>query len=99
MEEEMTSEQKEKLLLWSNQRDALLSEIAVLADQKGKLLKDNAEITASSIDTAQRIEQAKGRMAELDEKEADYISIVSAQIPDLLAEKARLEATITGLKK
>lgn len=98
-EEQITPEQKEQLNNWSIQRDALLGEIALLKNEKESLLKANAEIAISSIDIANRIEQSKGRMAELDRQETDYINIIAVEIPALESQKTKLETEIPNLQK
>lgn len=98
-EEQITPEQKEQLSNWSIQRDTLLNEIANLTNEKETLSKANTEIALSSIDISNRIEQSKGRMEELDRQEADYINIISVEIPGLESQKTKLETEIPNLKE
>ena len=97
--EELSPEQKEQLSNWSIQRDALLTELALLKEENEKLTQRNIEIADSSTEISEKIQQSIGRMEELDKQENLYKEIVAVEIPALEIVKTRLQTEITALKK
>lgn len=98
MEPTITPEQNEQLKTWASERDAVLSEIAVLKDQREKLIKANQEVAQSYTEIITKIQQSIGRMEELDLKEKDWELIMSNEVADLRVEKTKLETILTDLK-
>ena len=73
---DITPEQKEQLNNWSIQRDALLGVIAGLNKEKDSLNQKIKELSITSTELDNKIQQSIGRMAELDNTEKLYMDIV-----------------------
>jgi len=99
MEQEITPEQKAYLATFAGQRDAALLEISNLQTVKERLEKTNKELAASSTDIHNQVQQAMGRLAELDKTEKEYDSIVSGSLMENMIKKTRLEGNVTSLEK
>jgi chromosome segregation ATPase len=92
-------EQNAQLSVWAGQRDAILSEIAVLRTEKESLTRSNKELAASNTDLETRINQILGRISELDKQEAEQVYIMSTDLASQKVEKAALEGDAANLRK
>lgn len=99
MDQEINPEQKEQLVTWAGQRDAILSEISNLEISKEKLRKENEDLAESSTVIANRMFVIEGRIEELKKKEAELPLLISKEIVDLKSQKSSLESDITNLSK
>ena len=99
MEPTITPEQEAQLKTWASERDAVLSEISTLTDQRDKLIKYNQEASASYTEIITKIQQSIGRMEELDLKEKDWETIMSNEVADFRVERTKLEVQLIDLKK
>lgn len=98
MEPTITPEQEAQLKAWASERDAVLSEIAILRDEKEKLTKSNQEASASYSEILTKVQQSIGRMEELDLKEKEWEVIMSNEVADLRVEETKIEDKLTDLK-
>ena len=96
---EMTPAQKKELDTWVIKRDAILRSIATLSTQEEGLKKSNLVWAESNTDLEGRINLAKGRLKELDERELERSKLVSKEVSDLEARKATLLAEIPPIEK
>jgi len=99
MDPEILPEQKEKLESWAAKRDALLSEISVLEDQKNNLTKVISEKAVQSTELDNKILRSEGAIKVMDKHEEEYSGVMANEIGDLMAQKASLNAEIVGLKE
>ena len=95
----MTAEQKEKLLTWSGQRDALLLEISNLRTLQEKLQITNKELAASNTDIVAQMNLVKGRIEELKIKETEIPLVISKEVASLQSQKSTLESEIPLFNK
>ena len=98
MDQEMTTEQKEQLVTWAEQRDALLFELSNLRTESEKLQKINKETAASKTDMETKMNIIIGRISELKNREIDLIPTITQTNSDLRGEKGMLQAEVAGLK-
>jgi hypothetical protein len=98
MEPTITPEQEAQLKTWASERDTVLSEIAVLKNQKDIITKYNQDAAESYTEMITKIQQSIGRMVELDLKEKDWEVIMSNEVADLRTEKTKLETQLTNFK-
>lgn len=96
---DITPEQKEQLNNWSIQRDALLGVIAGLNKEKDSLNQKIKELSITSTELDNKIQQSIGRMAELDNTEKLYMDIVDTRLPELESKKTKLEVELNSLSK
>jgi chromosome segregation ATPase len=96
---ETTPEQKANLETWAGQRDALLSEISSLQNQKEKLEEVVKNAAASYTDIETSCNQVLGRIVELNRKEAELPLLISKEVASLQSQKTVLESEITNLTK
>ena len=94
----MDPKQIEQIKSWSEQRDALLLEISVLEDKKGKLLQANKEIAQSNSEIEGRIARMHGKLEEEERIEKIILLSTSNEIAELKSEKAVLESEVVALK-
>ena len=95
----MTSEQKENLKTWAEQRDSILSEISVLRTENERLQKINKDLANSNTDIEARMNEIKGRIVELKIKEDELPLVISREVAFLQSRKSTLEAEIASLSK
>jgi len=98
MDQELTKEQKDQLVTWSGQRDAMLSEISNLELAREKIKEGNEGLTASYTDIHNEMNVIKGRVIELKKKEAELPLLISKEVAKLQASKTKLESETTHLK-
>ena len=98
MDQELTKEQKDQLVTWSGQRDAMLSEISNLELAREKIKEGNKGLTASYTDIHNEMNVIKGRIIELKKKEAELPLLISKEVAKLQASKTILESETTHLK-
>jgi len=94
-----TKEQKVQLKTWAEQRDAFLSEISHLKNEKEKLQITNKELASSSSDIEARMNEIRGRIDELKIKESELPKVISKEVAFLDSKKSILESEITNLGK
>jgi len=99
MDPEMTSEQKENLKTWAEQRDSILSAVSVLISEREKLQRINNELTASNTDIETRMNEIRGRIEELKIKESELPLAISKEVAFLQSKKDTLSAEINSLSK
>jgi len=99
MNPELTTEQKDKLKTWAEQRDSLLSEISNLRITEETLQKTNKELAASSTEIHKKMDEIRGRIEELKIKESELPLVVSKEVAFLQSKKSTLESEITNLSK
>lgn len=99
MDQVITAEQKEQLKTWAGQRDAILLEISGLRDEKKDLQTMNGGLALSCTDIENRMNEVKGRIEELKQKEVELLSLVSKEVASLQSQKSTLEAEIPLLKQ
>ena len=97
--EEITREQKAQLKTWAGQRDVLLSEISILRDEKQKLENSIKEIADSHTRVIADMQVIEGRIFELNEKEAEYESVMDIGLAQKIMDKTVLENQIPELEK
>ena len=95
----MTTEQKENLVTWAQQRDALLLEISNLKTESETLQRRNRESAEARADTEVQMHIIQGRIIELKNSEADLLPLISQEISTLEIKKGKLEAEIPILFK
>jgi chromosome segregation ATPase len=96
---ELTLEQKKELNSWSEKRDSILKEISVISIQLEEKNKKSIELSESNTEIETRINQGKGRLIEIDEKEKERSKLISKEISDLQIEKSTLQVEVSSLKK
>jgi len=96
--EEITPEQNSQLGSWAKKRDTVLAEISVAQIEKEKLERENTALAGSTKDIDRRIGETIGRMDELNKREKEYESTVSAELADLTSQKTGLQADVSALK-
>lgn len=99
MNPEITKEQQEQLSSWASQRDLLLSEISSLRDTERKLHQRNEELSSSSSEIINKMNQAKGRIEELKIKEAELPELTRKDVSTLKVIKSGLETEILFFKE
>lgn len=99
MEPEISPEQKAQLSTWVGKRDRLLLEISTLRTEKETLVSKNGELATSNTDLESRANQIFGRIAELEIKEEEFATMVSADTAAKQVEKAALEGDAANLRK
>ena len=97
--QEITPEQKEQLKTWAGQRDALLSEISALRDEKEGLEQKNREVADSNTEITASINKVIGRIEELEKKEKDLVTRQLIELSRIQVEKAGVESDIENLSK
>lgn len=97
--EEITPEQKAYLETFAGKRDAALLEISNLRNQSESLASLNKLLAASNTEIQTQVQQAVGRLTELDKIEKEYDDVVSGSLTKHLIEKTRLESEVTNLQK
>ena len=90
---------QEQLNSFAAQRDALLLEVSTLKTEQEGLTKKNKELAVSNTEIEQRVNQAIGRIKELQDREADLLASISKEVSLLQNEKNLLEVTVSTLKK
>jgi len=99
MAEEFTTEQKQQLKTWAEQRDELLSGISVLKTEKEKLESKNKELASSRSEIEAAMNVIKGRIEELKIKEKELPEVISKEVAFFQSKKTSLESEITVLQK
>jgi len=99
MVEEFTTEQKNQLKTWAEQRDEILLEISNLRTAEEKQRATNKELTASNTDIEFRYHEIKGRIEELKIKESELPVLILKEVAFLESKKTTLEAQIPILEK
>lgn len=98
MNPDFTAEQNSQLLTWVDQRDALLSELAVLRDEKQVLLGENTQLRSENSLLIQSINENKGRIAEIEANEEERGRLISIDLVNLNSNKTKLEVTVSYLQ-
>lgn len=96
---ELNPEQKKQLTGWATQRDHLLNKIGALATELETKEKKNSELSITRTDIETSINKGLGRLAQIDEQEAERAKLLSKEISDLEKIKTTLQAEIPGLQK
>lgn len=96
--EPLLPSQIEQLKTWAAQRDAILLENSVLRNENLELSKKIKEFADSKTLIEAEINQAQGRLNELNIREAEYEEIVSTKLSELLIKKTQVETEITHLE-
>lgn len=99
MNPELTTEQKEQLKTWAEQRDAITSEILILRTEQERLQKISKDLSVSHTATVTEMNEIKGRIEELKIKENELSSVIAKEVASLQSEKSRLEAVVPALEK
>ena len=99
MEPEITPEQNAQLRAWAGQRDAILSELAILRAEKESLTCSNKELAASNTDLENRANHLLGRIEELTKKEGEMATLTSSEVAAIKIEKAALEGDAASLRR
>jgi predicted nucleic acid-binding Zn-ribbon protein len=99
MNEELTTEQKENLKTWSEQRDSILSDISVLKTENEKLQKINNDLSNSNTEIETRMNEIRGRIEELKIKESEIPLVILKEVAHLQSKKTTLESEIDSLTK
>lgn len=97
--DDLTPEQKKQLKTWAFQRDALLRDIAVLQEEKKEKQTTNHNLATSNTDIQIQINQAEGRLIELNKKEEEFKNLLSTETAGLMAEKTKLQSEVPTLQK
>ncbi len=98
MNPELTPEQQAQLNNWVGQRDSILKEIANARVEEEKLNTSNKNLSQSNTEIANKIQQGIGRLEEIDRREAERKTLVSAEVAGLETKKTGLETTVTSLE-
>lgn len=96
---EITPAQQNQLNAWALQRDTILGEISRLEIEKEEKTKRNEALTASNTDIETRINEGRGRLAEIEIQEQERIKLVSREVVALETQKTTLQAEIPALKQ
>jgi len=96
---ELTLQQKKELDSWSTKRDSILKEIGVISTQLEEKNKKSVELSESNTEIETRINQGKGRLIEIEEKEKERSKLISKEVSDLQIEKSTLQVEVSSLKK
>lgn len=99
MVEEFTTEQKNQLKTWAEQRDEILLEISNARATEEKLQATNKDLAAGNTDIEFRYHEIRGRIEELKIKEGELPALISKEVAFLESKKASLEAQIPVLEK
>lgn len=84
---------------WDQQRDEILREIAILANEKNTLEKLNKDLGLNYADLQTSISEVKGRIDELNNLEERLKTSLSTEVSDLTILKSNLESEIELKKK
>jgi len=96
---ELTTEQKDQLKTWAEQRDAFLHAIQVLRVEEEKLQSINKDLANSNSDIENRMNVISGRIEELKIKESELPEVISKEVAFLESKKTTLESEIMNLGK
>jgi len=96
---ELTPGQKKELETWSARRDSILGEIGVLSTELENKRKKSSELSLSNTEIETRINQGKGRLAEITENEKDRAKLIPKEIADLQTLKSTLQVEVSSLQK
>jgi predicted nucleic acid-binding Zn-ribbon protein len=99
MDQEFTTEQKEQLKTWAEQRDFISSEILILRAENEHLQKVNRELAESNTSIVAKMNDVRGRIDELVAKENELPSMMLREVASLQSTKATLEAEVASLSK
>ena len=99
MDQEFTTEQKNQLVTWAEQRDALLLEISNLRVAEETLQKANKALAESNTNIENRMIEIRGRIEELKIKESELPPVISREVATLQSQKSTLQAEVADLKK
>jgi len=97
--DELTTEQRDNLKTWAEQRDSLLSEISILRVSSETLQNTNKELAESNTDMEDRMNVIRGRIVELKIKEGELPEVILKEVAFLQSKKSTLEAEIPVLIK
>lgn len=97
--EDLNPEQKKQLKTWAFQRDALLRNIADLQEARKIEETKNHNLADSNTEIQTKINQAEGRLIELNKKEEEFRGLISKETFDLLIERTKLQTEIPALEK
>ena len=97
--DEFTTEQKDSLKTWAEQRDEVLLEIETSRVTNEKLQIVNKELADSNTDIEARINVIIGRIEELKIKESELPKVISKEVALLESKKTTLESEVILLGK
>ena len=95
---ELTPEQKKQLGAWVVQRDAILQSISEKRVEEQGLIESVKNLCATQSEVHDEIERSKGRLEELQKKEAEFGSLTTVENAALREEKSRLQTEISGFE-
>ncbi len=93
-----TPEQNKQLTSWVSERDAILADISLKRTEYEEISKKTSALTETHTDLENRINQAIGRLLEIERVEASRAGLTSIELASLREEKAILQSELTGLK-
>ena len=97
--DEFTTEQKDSLKTWAEQRDEILLEIGNSKVINEKLQAVNKDLANSNTDIETRMNVIIGRIEELKIKESELPAVISKEVALLESKKTTLESEIPLLNK
>lgn len=89
---ELTPAQRNVIRTWTEERDALRTEIGTLTTERDNLQRQHADGVNALGDINNRIAKARGRILELEALEERHRTSVATDVAELEARKSRLEA-------
>lgn len=99
MAPELSTEQKEQIKTWVEERDSSLLELSNLRNENEVLATRNRELSCSNTDIETRMNEIRGRIEELKIKENELLSVLPKEVAFLQSKKSTLESEITNLTK
>ena len=93
-----TPEQTKQLESWASERDAILNDISAKRTEYDDISKKTSALTETHTDLENRINQAIGRLFEIERLERSRAELTSVELASLREEKAILQTELTGLK-
>lgn len=97
--EQLTTEQVNQVLTWTQERDRILADISVAKTELESLQAANRTAVDSTTEATNRMNNVLGRIAILEEVELNKSENISKDIADLVARKAVLEESVSNLSK
>ena len=95
----ITQVQKQQLASWSEERDSLLKEIAILSDSHAQITEKNKAVAIAATDLHDRKMQLQGSIDAMEKTEESRALLTSQEIAKLLVTKGQLERAVGLLEK